>query len=206
MGSAAARAKHRHQRLIGFAAYRAVSLNARILTAAGSPYSPSVPGRLVVPVGPVPQPGLALQATPWTPCAPWGPAGPCGPGSPFGPGSLPQPASASAMLTASTGKILTRSPYVGVRPLLVATFHHYAFNRGTALGVQIMSESRMARKTRRREPAGLRELNQKQWVAGSGCSMAALLSCRVGRCRARPKVTVGPSLPAPAFTGLVIRR
>src|SRR4029079_957561 len=84
----------------------------------------------------------------------------------------------SAMLTASTGKILIRSPHVGVRPLLVATFHHYAFNRGTALGVQNMSESRMAGKTRRREPAGLRELNQKQWVAGLGCSMAALLSCR----------------------------
>jgi len=76
---------------------------ARILTAAGSPLSPFGPGAPCGPCGPCAPAWPCAPATPWTPCAPWGPAGPCGPGSPFGPGSLPQPASASAMLTASTG-------------------------------------------------------------------------------------------------------
>ena len=55
------------------------------------------------------------------------------------------------------------------------------------------------------------------WVGGLGvlctgavliavCSFAVCyLACLVWR-RARPKVTVGPLLPAPAFTGLLIRR
>ena len=109
MSSAAARAKHRHQRLIGFAAYRAVSLNCANIDRGWVPLITLRSRGALRSLWALSPAWLALQARLGRPVRLEGPPVLADP-DPLGPGSLPHPASASAMLTANIGKVLTPSP------------------------------------------------------------------------------------------------